>query len=142
LASADASGYDLMRSTNDGGPYSTITSTVATNYSDAAVSPGVIYYYVVSATNSSGSSPNSTQASAAALPSLNATNLNFQVSGNQLLLSWPSDHLGWQLQIQTNSLAGGLGTNWTTVPNSTNVIVTNMPISVGNGCVFYRLAYP
>jgi polygalacturonase len=142
LASAGASGYDLMRSTNDGGPYSTITTTAATNYSDNAVGPGVIYYYVVSATNSFGSSANSTQADAAALPSLNATNLNFQVSGNQLLLSWPPDHLGWQLQIQTNTLADGLGTNWTTVPDSTSVIATNMPISIGNDCVFYRLAYP
>jgi hypothetical protein len=131
-----------MRSTNDGGPYSTITTTAATNYSDSAVNPGIIYYYVVSATNSSGSSANSIQASAVPLPSLNATNLNFQVSGSQLLLSWPPDHLGWQLQIQTNSLTSGLGTNWATVPNSTNIIVTNMPVSIGNGCVFYRLAYP
>jgi hypothetical protein len=29
-------------------------------------------------------------------------------SGNQFQLSWPADHTGWCLQMQTNIL----GTNW------------------------------
>ncbi|HEY1791096.1 MAG TPA: glycosyl hydrolase family 28 protein [Verrucomicrobiae bacterium] len=75
-------------------------------------------------------------------PSLNTTNITFSVVGNQLELSWPADHLGWQLQIQTNSLSVGLGTNWVTVPDSASVIATNMVIVPANGSVFYRLVYP
>ncbi|HTV41912.1 MAG TPA: glycosyl hydrolase family 28 protein [Candidatus Sulfotelmatobacter sp.] len=76
------------------------------------------------------------------LPSLTSTNLNFQLSGNQLKLSWPPDHLGWELQIQTNSLSAGLGANWVTWPASSNVVSTNIIINPANGSVFLRLVYP
>lgn len=140
--SAGATGYNVMRSTTNGGPYSSIATAAATNYSDTAVNPGTTYYYVVSATNSSGSSPDSSQAGAVPLPSLTATNLDFQFSGNQLQLSWPSDHLGWELQIQTNSLTAGLRSNWVTLSGSSNVISTNIIINPDNGSVFLRLVYP
>jgi len=70
------------------------------------------------------------------------TNIITSVSGNVLTLSWPSDHLGWKLQVQTNGLNIGLGTNWVTVPGSENVISTNITINPANGSVFYRLTYP
>jgi polygalacturonase len=141
-ASTGADSYYLKRSTTNGGPYSIIANPVATNYSDTAVIPGTVYYYIVTATNSAGESPNSAQASAMPLPSLLATNLNFQVSGNQLQISWPQDHLGWELQIQTNDMSSGIGTNWVSVPNSANVLTTNIDISPANDCVFFRLVYP
>jgi autotransporter-associated beta strand protein len=72
----------------------------------------------------------------------NPTNITFSVSGGNLNLSWPANHLGWLLQVQTNSVAKGLGTNWVTVPNSGNVDSTNFPIVPANGTVFYRLTYP
>jgi polygalacturonase len=75
-------------------------------------------------------------------PSLVPTNIVTQVTGNQLQLSWPQDHEGWRLQIQTNSLSQGLGTNWVTVPNSTDVYSTNFTINPANGSVFFRLIYP
>ncbi|HEY1718361.1 MAG TPA: glycosyl hydrolase family 28 protein [Verrucomicrobiae bacterium] len=141
-ASSNAAGYNLKRSTTNGGTYSLLASVAGTNYSDPAVNPGTTYYYVVSATNSAGESANSIQAGAIPLPSLVSINLNFQTSGNQLQLSWPQDHLGWQLQIQTNDLSGGIGTNWTDVPdaNLTNQIF--IPIDADNGSVFLRLTYP
>ena len=70
------------------------------------------------------------------------TNIVASVSGNTLTLSWPADHLGWKLQVQTNSLSAGLGTNWITVPGSDAVISTNITINPANGAVFYRLTYP
>jgi hypothetical protein len=63
-------------------------------------------------------------------------------SGNSLTLSWPSDHAGWRLQVQTNTTATGIGTNWFTVSNSTNVLSVTVPIVQANPCVFYRLVYP
>lgn len=35
------------------------------------------------------------------------TNITCTVSGGNLNLSWPADHLGWSLQVQTNSLDVG-----------------------------------
>lgn len=72
----------------------------------------------------------------------NPTNITFSVSGSTLSLSWPSDHLGWILQAQTNTLSTGLGTNWFDVPNSASVTSTNITIDVLNPSVFYRLRKP
>jgi hypothetical protein len=134
--------YNLKRGTANGGPYPTVFSgLVVTNYSDAAVTNAVNYYYVVTAV-SGGESTNSLQASAAPLPSSVATNIVVQVSSGQLQLSWPQDHLGWHLQIQTNSLDVGLWTNWVNVPNSTTINQFSLPINPTNGSVFLRLVYP
>ena len=47
--------------------------------------------------------------------STNPTSVTFSLASNQLTLSWPVDHTGWQLQAQTNSLAVGISTNWVNV---------------------------
>ncbi|MGH7954225.1 MAG: LamG domain-containing protein, partial [Limisphaerales bacterium] len=72
----------------------------------------------------------------------NPTNIVFSMTGNQLTLSWPSDHTGWTLQVQTNSLSVGISTNWFDVKGSTNVDQMIIPINLTNGSVFYRLVYP
>lgn len=59
-----ANGYLVKRSTNSGDSYAAIAGVSTTNYTDTAVTNGTTYYYVVSATNSSGESPNSTEVSA------------------------------------------------------------------------------
>ncbi len=69
------------------------------------------------------------------------TNLTFSVTGGVLNLSWPAAYLGWSLQVQTNNLSNGLGTNWVTIPGSELVTSTNLPIVVTNGAVFYRMKY-
>jgi autotransporter-associated beta strand protein len=70
------------------------------------------------------------------------TNITATVSGNTLTLSWPADHLGWRLQVQTNTPSSGLGTNWVTIPGSDAVISTNIIINPANGSVFFRMVYP
>ncbi|HYG23076.1 MAG TPA: autotransporter-associated beta strand repeat-containing protein [Verrucomicrobiae bacterium] len=72
----------------------------------------------------------------------NPTNITFNVSAGSLNLSWPSSHLGWQLQVQTNSLATGLSDNWINVPGSTSSTQHNGTIDAANGAVFYRLVRP
>ena len=69
------------------------------------------------------------------------TNLFYSMSSGRLTLSWPSNYLGWSLQLQTNSLVKGLGTNWVTVPGSSLVTTTNVPLVATNPAVFYRLMY-
>jgi hypothetical protein len=49
--------------------------------------------------------------------------------------------LGWTLQVQTNSLSSGLGTNWVTVPGSTTVTNVSIPVNASDDSVFYRLMY-
>ena len=41
----------------------------------------------------------------------NPTNITTSVSGNVLTLSWPADHTGWRLIVQTNNLAAGISLN-------------------------------
>jgi hypothetical protein len=140
---AGASTYNLKRGTSNGGPYPTVFSGLtATIYADANVTNAVKYYYVVSAAGAGGESSNSVQTAAAPLPSSRPANIGLGVAAGQLQLSWPQDHLGWRLQIQTNSWGGGLGTNWVTVPNSTNVTAANIAIVATNGSVFLRMVYP
>jgi hypothetical protein len=138
-----ATSYNLKRGTTNGGTYpATFSGLAATNYSDANVTNAVNYFYVVTALGTGGESSNSLQVTAAPLPSNQPTNIILQTGGGQWQLSWPQDHLGWRLQIQTNSLSAGLGTNWTTVPNSTNVNQAILAINPTNGSVFLRLVYP
>jgi len=64
-ASGGATSYNVKRSTISGGPYATVaTGVTTTSYSDMFLTSGTTYYYVVSAVNSAGESPNSNQASA------------------------------------------------------------------------------
>lgn len=72
-------------------------------------------------------------------PSLSPFSVALQTSGTNLQLSWPTDHIGFQLEMQTNNLAG---TNWVIVPggNQTNKML--LPIIPGSSDTFFRLAYP
>ena len=61
-SSSTATSYNLKRATTAGGPYTILTNLVTTNYTDAAVTNGTTYYYVVSALNPAGEGANSVQA--------------------------------------------------------------------------------
>jgi len=65
-----------------------------------------------------------------------------QPSGSAIALSWPGDHRGWFLQVQTNSLNAGLGTNWFTVQGSDTTNQMIISPNPANGSVFYRLVSP
>jgi len=66
--------------------------------------------------------------------------LTNSVSGGVLSLSWPASQ-GWRLQMQTNSLTSGLGTNWTYITDGT-LSSTNITVDATKPTVFYRLKYP
>ena len=75
-------------------------------------------------------------------PSLTPVNLAFQNSSGQLELTWPQDHIGWSLEIQTNQTSVGLSTNWAVVPGSVTTNEVFLPVSTTNDCVFLRLVSP
>lgn len=78
------------------------------------------------------------------LPPVNTTptNVTFSVSGGQMTLTWPTDHIGWRLQAQTNSLNVGLSSNWVDVAGSSATNRVDLPVSTTDGAVFFRLVYP
>ncbi|MCO5053914.1 MAG: PA14 domain-containing protein [Verrucomicrobiae bacterium] len=80
-----------------------------------------------------------------AITSLVATdpvNLTSTFNANELILTWPADHTGWRLQVQTNALAQGLSDNWVDVPDSSTTNWFTIPVDPSVGTVFYRLIYP
>ncbi len=72
----------------------------------------------------------------------NPTNLMVQLVATNLTLSWPGDHIGWRLQVQTNNPDQGLGTNWVDVAGATVTNQMAIPFNLTAGGVFYRLVYP
>src|SRR5208283_378368 len=98
--SANATGYNLKRSTTNGGSYTIIVGNYGANsYTNTGLANGTTYYYVVSATNAAGESANSPQASALPISSA-PVSINFAVSNGLLQIGWPADHIGWLLQAQ------------------------------------------
>jgi fibronectin-binding autotransporter adhesin len=83
-----------------------------------------------------------TVASATLLVNTTPTNITFVINGSNLEISWPADHVGWRLQVQTNPITVGLQSNWFDVPGSASVNSVTNPINPANGSVFYRMVYP
>jgi len=63
--------------------------------------------------------------------------LSIERLGDTVAVSWPADHLGWRLQVQTNSVTSGI---WTDASGSTTTNQVTFPSdSLMN---VYRLIYP
>jgi len=140
-ASPGATNYTVRRSTVSGRNYSLIGATTATNYTDSAVTNGILYYYVVSAWGSAGQSANSAEASAT--PHAQPTLLISRSAGsNQILLSWP----GWAPEYRPD-FASTLGppADWqrvTTLAQSNNgAFLVTLP-ATNTAQQFFRLSSP
>jgi hypothetical protein len=68
------------------------------------------------------------------------TTMALSVSGNALLISWPSNYIGCRLESNAVSLAAG--TAWFTVSGSSLNNEMSIPINRSGSNVFYRLVYP
>jgi autotransporter-associated beta strand protein len=104
------------------------------NFSSIAGSPGAGLGWVFNPTNG--------VLSVITTVATNPTNITFASTNGNLTLSWPADHTGWTLQVQTNSINVGLGTNWVAVSGSATTNIVTVPINPAHGSVFYRLVYP
>ncbi len=137
-ASATATNYFVKRSTTSGSGYTSIATNTSLAFTNPGLANGTLYYFVVSAVNASGESTNSTQVNARPTSSASVA-MNTANAAAQLQISWPTDHTGWQLQAQTNTLTSG---NWVNVPGSMQTNQIAMPLNATNGVVFFRLLRP
>jgi autotransporter-associated beta strand protein len=75
--------------------------------------------------------------SAASTIATNPTNISFSLSGNNLTLTWPGDHLGWTLLTNASGLTNANG--WFPYPNSTAVTNVTVIVSPSSPTVFFRM---
>jgi len=79
-------------------------------------------------------------------PSQSVPKLTNSVSSSTLTLTWPADHLGYRLLVQTNNLSKGVSGNisdWGTVSGTATVTSTNITIiKAGVTNQYYKLVYP
>ena len=124
-AVAGASSYILKRSLTPGGPYTTLaTGLSGAAYTDAGLTNGTTYYYVVQAVNKNGTSANSNEASAKPVPAVTGTGIfsvNF-VGGNGTIVPTPMD--------PTEVAGAAPAANWNNF-TATNGQVSNLLDSAG-----------
>ncbi len=125
-ASAGASSYNIKRATVNGGPYTIIGTSNGPNtfYTDNALTPGKIYYYVVSAVNAKGQSANSAQVSAVPAITLPDVPTGLQATGSnaQILLSWNPSLNAISYNVKRSSTGAG---PYTTIANTPNTDYTD-----------------
>ncbi|MGO8674099.1 MAG: fibronectin type III domain-containing protein, partial [Capsulimonadaceae bacterium] len=110
-AGAGATSYNIYRATASSAEGSTpVGMATGTSYSDTGLSNGVAYFYKVASVNSTGTSPQSTEASATpeppipAVPVVTATALDAQVD-----LTWTADPDATSYNIYRSTKSGAEG---------------------------------
>jgi fibronectin type 3 domain-containing protein len=134
-ASTDASSYNVKRGTVSGGPYTQIGTATTTSYTDTTVTNGTAYYYVVSAVDASGESPNSTEASATpAIPvtPLAPTNLTASAGDAQAILTWTASVGASSYHVKRAATNGG---PYTQIASVTGTTYTDSALT--NGTNYY-----
>ena len=132
-ASSGATSYNVGRATTTGGPYTTISSPTTTSYTDSNVTNGTTYYYVVSATNSAGTSANSSQVSATPVaPPAVPTGLTATAGNQQVALTWNASSGATSYNVGRATTTGG---PYTTVSSPTTTSYTDSTVT--NGTTYY-----
>ena len=127
--------YQVLRGTKTGGPYTAIATPTSTGYTDTGLINGTTYYYVVTASNGSCSSANSTEASAApvctppSVPTITAT-----PGDGQVVLSWTAATGGAVSYVVSRGTVSG-GPYGTVVASPTGTTFTDQ--TVVNGTTYY-----
>jgi hypothetical protein len=141
-AATNATGYNLKRANSSAGPYATVAGNLGgLAFADTGLTNGALYFYTASGTNIFGESTNSNPVNVRPV-SLTPPLLGYGLAGSQVQFSWPTTHVGWQLQTQTNPPGVGIGTNWVPLSGSAATNAFSISIDGGVGSAFYRLVYP
>ena len=129
-ASTGATSYNVKRATATGGPYSVVASGVTgTTYTNTGLTNGTTYFYVASAMNAAGESPNSNEASATPTgPPAAPTGLTATAGNAQVSLSWMASTGATSYTVKRGTATGGpytVVTSGVTATTYTNTGLTN-----------------
>jgi regulation of enolase protein 1 (concanavalin A-like superfamily) len=130
-----ATGYSLKRSTSISGPYTAIYSGGDLEFTDTRVTDSTRYYYVVSATNAGGESPDSSPVGVTA-----QSQLILRVAAladGQLQLSWPA----WATDYKVMSTPDLNAPNWQSVTNAVETVdgTFRVTLPAARTSAFFRL---
>jgi fibronectin type 3 domain-containing protein len=128
-----ATSYNLKRAGVSGGPHSTIATIInpTAGYANSSLNAGTNYYYVASAVNVAGESPNSSQVAAMTRPA--APVLNTPTVGDRLLgLSWSAVAGATTYRVKRATTSGG---PYTTIATTTTTSYADSGLT--NGVVYY-----
>lgn len=136
-ASSGAASYVVSRSTTSGGPYAQIATPSVTTYVDTGLTNGTAYYYVVAAVNSTGTSPNSTQASATptapvTTPPPAPSGLQATAGNGQINLSWSASTSATSYHLKRSTASGG---PYTTISSPAATTFTDTGLT--NGIAYF-----
>jgi hypothetical protein len=121
-SSPGATSYNVKRSTASGGPYTTVASLGSTTrYTDPALTNGLVFYYVVSAANSVGTSANSSPISVASPIVITTTHEYGSANTYPFTPTWTIQTNGDLILGQSPSTAFGNFTNWPPVVGARDV---------------------
>lgn len=137
--SVGATTYNVKRSTTNGGPYTTISSTAGTNYTDTGVASGTTYYYVVSAEDQFGESTNSTPVAAlsSTLPTAYWTNTVTATAQNwNLNVNWTNVNAFPDSANELAVINGGIAAPQTITLNQ-SVVIGALQVGAANGLASY-----
>jgi fibronectin type 3 domain-containing protein len=133
-ASTGATGYYVKRS-NTSGAEAQIATVSTTSYSDNNVTNETKYYYLVSAYNSYGSSPNSAEVSATPVappPPAAPTGLVATAGNAQVMLTWNASSGATSYNVKRSTISGS---GYQTVGSPTTASFTNTGLT--NGTTYY-----
>jgi fibronectin type 3 domain-containing protein len=107
---ATANGYAVKRANTSGGPYATIATPSAPTYTDAGLTNGTKYFYVVAASNTAGSSSNSAEVNATPAAPQQAPpapgNLMATGGNAQVMLSWSASTGATSYTVKRSTTSG------------------------------------
>jgi fibronectin type 3 domain-containing protein len=133
-ASSGATSYHVKRATTSGGPYTQVGVPTGASYTDSGLTNGTKYFYVVSALNTSGESPNSSEVSGIpALPvPVAPTGLTATAGYQQVALTWAASSGATSYHVKRSTTNGG---PYTQVGAPTNTSFTDSGLT--NGTTYY-----
>jgi fibronectin type 3 domain-containing protein len=134
-ASTSAISYSIYRNTDGSTTYTLVNSTTQTTFTDTNVVNGTKYYYVVTASNGSCSSANSTQVSVTpnCIPPSAPTNVTATAGNNQVTLSWTAPAGAISYKVYRGTSSGGESSTPLASPTTTNYVDTG----AANGTRYY-----
>ncbi|WP_273322502.1 fibronectin type III domain-containing protein [Vallitalea guaymasensis] len=130
--------YKIKRATTSGGPYTLVANNItSTTYTDAGLTNGTSYYYVVSAVNTKGESENSTEVTA--LPDItkpnSPTGINVSTADKRVTLTWNKIVNADSYIVKKATTSGG---PYTIVANNLTK-TTYTELGLNNGTSYYYI---